>query len=978
MASNKKAKLLVIDGNALIHRSFHAIPPTMATKTGEITNAVYGFTMVLLKAIKDIKPEYVVLTLDKKGPTFRHEAYKEYKAHRVAAPNELYMQIPRIKEVATALNIPIYEMSGYEADDLIGTIVRTVDGQIEKIILTGDLDTLQLVNGHTKVYTMSHGLSDSVIYDEKKVKERFDSLIPDQMVDYKALRGDPSDNIPGVPGIGEKTAIELLKQFKTLDGIYKYLESKGKSKDKIKPRIADLLILHKKQSYLSQKLAKIECCAKIDFDFEKTRFGNFNKEALVELFSELEFKSLLLKVRELDALININKGKKGKADNKLAGHEAGQVASQPQEDKFERNRKNFKYQLVDNNKDFDKFVKELKKQKIFAVDTETSEFDPHCSFLLGISFCWKEGEAYFVKVDNAKDKECDPKAKNLNLFDQSVGAKEDVFPSTITDEGGIELEKIVGKLAPILADPKVKKIGHNIKFDFKILKKQGMEMGGIYFDTMIASYILNPGTRQHGLDALTFSEFGFEKISKDELLGKGKTKITFSEIKKEILSLYSCEDADYTFRLAKKLEKELKAQGQVQLFFDIEMPLVRILADMELLGVKIDTEFLGKMEKKISKDIEILREKIWKTAGKEFNVSSTQQLKEILFVDLGISTAGISRTKTGISTAADELAKLHDRHEIIPMIMEYRELTKLESTYISALPKLITEPTQRLHTSFNQAITSTGRLSSTEPNLQNIPIRTELGREIRKSFIAERGYQLLSLDYSQIELRLAAHMSADKVIVKAFAEGKDIHKSTAAEINQVALEEVTKDMRREAKATNFGILYGQGPHGLSQNADISYDRAREYIDNYFKVHVGIKKYIEESLDQAKEKGFAETIFGRKRYLPEINSSVIQIKKAAERMAINMPLQGAAADIIKMAMIKAAEELPEVDCKKLKDLPVRMLLQVHDELLFEVREELADKWARAIKDIMENIVKLKVPIEVEAKVGKNWGEMKVIE
>ncbi|MFA6171394.1 MAG: DNA polymerase I [Patescibacteria group bacterium] len=976
MASIKKPKLLVIDGNALIHRSFHALPATMTTKSGEMTNAIYGFIMVLLKALKELKPEYVALTLDKKDRTFRHAAYEQYKAHRAAAPMELYKQIPRIKEVSRAFGIPIYEMSGYEADDLIGTIVQTVDGAVDKIIVTGDLDTLQLVNPHTKVYTMSHGLSDNVIYDEKKVKERFLGLVPAQMVDYKALRGDPSDNIPGVPGVGEKTAIELLLKFKTLDGVYKYLEGKKKT-DKIKPRIAQLLAENKKQAYLSQKLARIECRVKTDFSLANSKFGRYDKEKLVQLLSELEFKSLLPKIREIDAQFTINQGlSPGGKIKKDSGGESGQARAGSGEDKFERNKKLFSYRLIDDEKEFEKFVKELKKQKIFAIDTETSEFDPHCSLLLGVSFSWKEKEAYFVKVKNVLGA-CEAKARNLNLFDQSASAKEDIFPAASAGKKGIELEKIVSRLKPILNNPKIKKVGQNIKFDYKILKAFGMEMEGIYFDTMIASYILNPGTRQHGLDALAFSEFGFEKISKEELLGKGKNKISFSQISAENLSLYSCEDADFTARLAKKLEKELKAQDQIKLFFGIEMPIVQILADMELTGVKIDTDFLKAMGKNINRDIEKLEEKILKLAGKKFNISSTQQLKEVLFVDLGISTAGIGRTKTGISTSADELIKMRDRHPIIPLIMEYRELTKLESTYIRALPELITKPTGRLHTSFNQAITSTGRLSSTEPNLQNIPIRTELGREIRKAFIAEKGCRLLSLDYSQIELRLAAHVSGDKVMTRAFRDGLDIHKSTAAEINQVKLEEVTPQMRREAKATNFGILYGQGPHGLSQNADIPYDRAKEFIDKYFAAHTGIKKYIEDSLEKAKEKGYAETMFGRKRYLPEINSSVMQIKKAAERMAINTPLQGAAADIMKLAMIKVAEALPEVKIKNLKDSSARMLLQVHDELLFEVREDEAEKWAKIIKDIMENVVSLKIPIEVEAKVGKNWGEMEVV-
>ncbi|MFA6106135.1 MAG: DNA polymerase I [Patescibacteria group bacterium] len=982
--SDKKPKLLIIDGNALIHRSFHALPETMMTKTGEQTNAVYGFIMVLLKSLKDIKPEYVALTLDKKGRTFRHEAFDDYKAHRVAAPMELYKQIPRIKELARAFNIPIYEMSGYEADDLIGTISRHVDGSVEKIIVTGDLDTLQLVNDHTKVYTMSHGLSDNVIYDEKKVRERFDGLGPDQMVDYKGLRGDPSDNIPGVPGIGEKTAIELLTKFKTLDGVYKYLENRRqktddrkpaspagkqtteKSEEMIKPRIAELLKTHKKQAYLSQKLARIECEAKIEFSLDETKFGRFDNEKIIKLFSELEFKSLIPRIKEI-----------GTKDGGIA---AGDES--PAEDKFERNKKTFKYRLIDSEKSFQKFIIALKKQKIFSLDTETSGFDAHCSSLLGISFSWKEGEAWFIKVKNHVSKECVKSARNLNLFGSPES--EDTLPPVVLGKKGIGLNKIVDALKPVLADPKIKKTGHNIKFDYKILKMSGMETTGIYFDTMIASYLLNPGSRQHGLDALTLSELGFEKISKEDLLGKGKIKIGFSEISAEKLSLYSCEDADFTFRLFMKLKKELPDRGQKKLFHEIEMPLVPILGDMELAGIKIDALFLENMGEKVKKEIAKLKEKIWQSAGLEFNINSTKQLKEILFEKLAISTLGVGKGKTGFSTSAGELFKLKDKHPIIRPLMEYRELAKLQSTYIKALPDLINGKTGRVHTSFNQSVTSTGRLSSTEPNLQNIPIRTELGREIRKAFVAEPGFKLLSADYSQIELRLAAHASGDKKMLKAFRDGLDIHSATAAEINNLALDKVTHEMRREAKAVNFGIIYGQGPRGLSESADIPYDRAREFISGYFNVYADVKKYIDESIESARVKGFAETMFGRKRYLPEINSPAIQIKKAAERMAINTPLQGAAADMIKIAMINISRMINEFNAdggessSREENKEIRMLLQVHDELLFEVREDKIQEWAKKIKAAMEGVARLKVPIIADLKTGKNWGEMEKIE
>ena len=942
-------KLIIIDGNALIHRSFHALPPTMATKAGEMVNAVYGFTAVLLKAIREFKPEYVVLTLDRKAPTFRHKQFKEYKAKRVKAPDELYAQIPRVKEIAESFSIPIFEKDGFEADDLIGTIARKTDGRIEKIIVTGDMDTLQLVNSHTKVYTMSRGLSDSIIYDEKAVKARF-NLTPEQMIDFKALRGDPSDNIPGVRGIGEKGAIELLINFKTLDKIYKNIESK-----KIKDRVRGLLKEQKKQAYMSRDLATIKCDVSLDFNLEKTRFASFDQEKVVKLFSELEFKSLLPRLHTLA----------GQAE------ETKEVGEEKILDKFERNRKTFKYILINKDKNFKSFLAKLKKQTNFTFDTETSSFDPLTARLLGISFSWKSGEAYFLSFKGA-----DKKTETNNLFNyNSLPPFEKPVSLEACRGGGVGGLKSnphpwLKSLKSIFADPKIKKYGHNIKFDARVMEAQGLEVEGVSFDTMVASYLLNPGTRQHNLDALTFAELGFEKISKGDLLGKGREKITFPEIMEEKLSLYSCEDADFTNRLVSKLKAELKKHKLDGLFGKIEMPLIDVLAEMENNGILIDKKMLAKMSKKVSEKLGQLEKKIYRQAGSKFNINSTQQLREILFTKLAIPVDNIKKTKTGLSTAADELNKMQDLHPIIPLMQAYRELKKLATTYIDALPELVNKKTGRLHTSFNQTITSTGRLSSTEPNLQNIPVRTELGREIRQAFIAAKGKKLLSFDYSQIELRLAAHMSGDRKMIKAFKDGADIHTATAAEINQVNPEVITKNMRREAKATNFGILYGQGPHGLAQTAGISYTRAKDFIDQYFLVHKDIKKFIDKTIKEAREKGYVETLFGRRRYLPEINSSVIQVKKAAERMAINAPLQGTAADLIKAAMIKIHDLLEGRN-------DVKILLQVHDELVFEIEEKEVKKIIPEIKAIMENVLKLKVPIVVEASLGDNWGQMEKI-
>jgi len=937
----KKEKLLIIDGNALIHRSFHALPPTMITKDGRMVNAVYGFATVLLKAIREFNPDFIALTLDKKGPTFRHEKFKEYKAKRVSAPDDLYEQIPLVKDLAKSFDIPIYEEKGFEADDLIGTIAKEVDGNIEKIIVTGDMDTLQLVGNNTKVYTMSRGLSDSVLYDEKTVIDKY-GLKPEQMIDYKALRGDPSDNIPGVKGIGEKTAVELLQNFKTLDGVYKNLES-----EKIKDRIKGLLEEHKDDAYMSRDLATIKRDVKIKFSLDDAKFGNFDTEKVTKFLSDLEFKSLLPRVH---ILINKEQGSTKEEKEKKTT------------DKFERNREEFEYILVDDEKKFGKFFVELKKQNEFTFDTETSSFDPLTSELLGISFSWKAGVAYYVVIHNSRDAVAtlqQGKEEN-NLFNYKEKTKTQKHKNT--------KNSWLDKLKPIFENKSIKKNAHNMKFDVRVMRSNGVEVEGIEFDTMIASYLLNPGTRQHNLDALTFTELGYEKITKDDLLGKGRDKITFSDVETEKLSLYSCEDADFTQRLVVKLKKALQEKKLDKLFEKIEMPLVKVLSEVEDNGIELNQKFLFNISKKVDKKIKLLEEKIYKQTKTKFNINSTQQLRVILFEKLEIPTINVSKTKTGLSTSAEELNKLKDLHPIIKLIQEYRELNKLSTTYIKALPKLVNQKTKRLHTSFNQTITATGRLSSTEPNLQNIPIKTELGREIREAFAAPKGYKILALDYSQIELRLAAHMSGDKKMIKAFQDGADIHTSTAAEINQINPKEVTKEMRREAKATNFGILYGQGPHGLSQTADIPYYRAKEFIDQYFLVYKDVKKYIDKSIKDAREKGYAETLFGRIRYLPEINSSVVMVQRGAERIAINMPLQGTAADMIKIAMIEIDKEIKNA----------KMILQVHDELIFEVKAGEEKKQAQIIKEIMENVIKLKVPVIVDVSAGDNWGSLKKLE
>ncbi len=916
-------KIIIIDGNALIHRSFHALPTTLKTKNGQITNAAYGFTSFLIKALNDIKPNYAVLTLDRKAPTFRHVYYEKYKATRVKAPQELYDQIPMVKKIIQSFSIPIFEMDGYEADDLIGTISNIINKEepkTEVIIITGDLDTLQLVNDKTKVYTMSRGLNDSVLYDINKIKERY-NLNPKQIIDLKSLKGDASDNIPGVPGIGEKTAIELLQNFSNLDGVYKNIKN-----DKIKDRTKNLLLNNKDSAYMSQQLATIDLNVPIKFNIEETEIKNFDKEAINTVFSELEFKSLL------NRILNLKQNKNVLDDNI---------------DKFERNKKLFKYNLINEEKSFESFLNKIKKEKIITLDTETTSLNALEAKILGISFCWKKNEAYYINIDQTE--------KKADLFNQQ----------------NKDRKQWLEKLKKIIENKDLTIIGHNIKYDLQVLKNYNIEIKGKIFDTMIASYLLNPENRQHNLDALSFYELNWQKINSNDLFNKDTKEKKFSEIDLEKLAIYSCEDADFTFKLKEILSKKLQKNKLEKLFNTIELPLIEILANMERNGILLNVSFLKKLGQDLKKEIKKIVEKIYKLANQEFNINSTKQLKEVLFTKLSINPTGLKKTKTGYSTASEELEKIKHLHPILELIQEYRELNKLVSTYIDALPKLINPETKRINTNYNQTITATGRLSSSDPNLQNIPIRTDLGNKIRQAFISPPKKMLLGLDYSQIELRIMAHLSGDKNLISAFKNNIDIHRSTAAAINQIPLKQVNDKLRRQAKAINFGILYGQGPHGLSQSTSINYQEAREFIKKYFDSYTGVKKFIDKTIKSAQITNYTETMFGRRRFIPEINSNEIMKKKAAERMTINSPIQGSAADIIKMAMIEVYDKIIK------KESDIKMLLQVHDELIFEINEDKIDYYSNKIKKIMENITTLKVPLLVEIATGKNWGQMKKI-
>ncbi len=927
--SKLKQKLVIIDSNALIHRAFHALPPTLTDNQGRPTNAVYGFTTILLKTIKDIKPNYIAACFDHKEKTFRHKEFEAYKAHRVKAPDELYAQMPLVKEILTAFDIPIFEKAGFEADDLIGTIahLKTVDRpDIETIIVTGDQDAYQLIDDNTKVLTPHKGLSETMLYDTDAIKEKFEGLKPEQLIDYKGIRGDVSDNIPGVKGIGEKGAIDLLNNFGSIENIYKYIDS-----PKIKDRIRELLKQYKDDALLSKRLATIILDVPIDFKLEDCLFEGFDMQQVIEVFQRFNFKRLL---SQLQTLAGEKKIKVTGGQGDLFATSAQTATAETKEDeKSETKKKGAENYTLINNKNIKPFLADLGKQKEFCFDTETTGLDPFDSSLVGISFCWQKNEAYYVSTELAKT------------------AKKE--------------------LTEIFADAKIKKIGHNLKFDIEVLHEFGLKVNGIYFDTMIASYLLNPGHRQHSLDTLSFVELGYQMQSIEELIGKGKEQICMSEVGVDKVCWYSSEDADISWQLYEKFLPELKKENMDGLFHKLEMPLVDVLARIEKNGVKVDGDFLKNMSKEYGSKIKSLEKKIHKLAGMEFNVSSPLQLKEVLFEKLQIPVKGISKTKTGISTAASELEKMQGLHPIIDLIIEYRETTKLKSTYLDALPKLINTHDGRVHTSFNQTITATGRLSSSNPNLQNIPIRTEESQLIRRAFVANKGFKIIKADYSQIELRIVASLANDKTMLEIFRTGGDIHTTTAAFINEVEIKDVTKEMRRQAKEVNFGVLYGMGAWGLASRTGISNARAQEFITKYFLKYEGVKKYIAEIIEMAEEKGYVETLYGRRRYIPEINSSIQQVRASAERIATNMPIQGTAADLIKLAMVEIQNKLPEISPKS------KMILQVHDELVFEVPEHDVSRVSEFIKDSMCSVMKLRAPIEVEVSEGDNWGETEKI-
>jgi len=923
-------KLVLIDGHALAYRAYHALPlDSFSTRRGELTNAVYGFISMLLAVLRDERPDYIAVTFDVER-TFRHEEYPPYKAHREAMPEELATQLQRINQVIEAFNIPVFTAEGYEADDVLGTLARQAAQKgVETLIVTGDTDAFQLIDGHTRVLTSRRKYSDTVIYDEAGIQERY-GLKPRQLVDYKGLVGDSSDNIPGVRGVGEKTATRLLQEYGDIEAIYEHL-------DEVKStRFRNALEEGRDDAFLSKHLATIVTDIPLELDLEACRVAEYDRDRVTALFRELEFRTLLERLPQPSQPVAVGPQQLALFEEAEApvALSAVPVAG---------------YRTVDSREALEGLVEELPRSPAFALDTETTSTDAMAADLVGIAVALVkdgEGQAHYIPVGHA----------------QGAGSQ-------------LPLGHVLDKLRPVLEDASVAKYAHNAKYDLTVLARHGVEVKGLAFDTMIAEWLIDPASRNLGLKNLAWARLGVEMTPITFLIGKGKDQITIDRVPIERVTQYAGADVDMTCRLVGLLEPELREKELWPLFAEVEMPLVSVLAEMEMKGVALDVSFLQEMSNELQERLATLEREIQDQVGYPFNVNSTQQLSDALFVKLGLPTKGVRKTASDhYSTAADVLEGLKDQHPIIGLILEQRELAKLQSTYIDALPQLVNPRTGRVHTSYNQTGTVTGRVSSSDPNLQNIPIRTELGRQIRRAFVAGEGNVLLAADYSQVELRIMAHISQDPALLEAFRRGEDIHTSTAAAIMGVPAEAVTPEMRRLAKSVNFGLSYGQGSHGLAQQTGLSYEEADRFIKTYFAQYPKVKEYIERTKRQAKEQGYVETLLGRRRYFPELKSKGIhgRVVAAAYRMAINAPIQGTAADILKMAMIRLNRALHK------RNLKSRMTLQVHDELVLEVPEDESDTVAPLVKEIMEGALQLDAPLKVDVKVGVNWLEMEPVE
>lgn len=917
-------KFYLLDAYALIYRAYYGLirSPRINSK-GQNTSAIFGFVSTLNEVLQKEQPDLLAIGFDPSGQTFRHELFPEYKAQREATPEDIKMAVPIIKNLIKAYRIPILEVPGFEADDVIGTMAKAaVRKGYEVRMITPDKDYAQLVEPNLLMQRPGHGNAPWEILGPQEVCEKYGLQSPLQVIDYLALMGDAADNIPGCPGVGPKTATTLLQQFGSCEDIITHSsELKGAVRKKIEEHVDEIK--------LSKVLTTIKTDVPLQYDFEQFKIEEPDKEALRQIFTELEFRSFLTK---LDGPQKSSKS--APIELSLFGSESTEDKGNDSERLFLRlENLSYEYKLIENETEAKELANFLLTNKIFSLDTETTSIEALDAKLVGLSFSTEDFRAWYVPVSRETEK----------------------------------AKKILEIFRPVYENPKILKVGQNLKYDLTVLANYGIHLSGPLFDTMLAHYLIQPELR-HNMDYLAEIYLNYKTIHIEELIGpKGRGQKNMGDLEPKDIYKYACEDADVTLRLMKPLAEELRKNSLEEVFQNIEMPLMPVLARMERNGVVLDTETLKEVENDFTARLQTLEKDIYELAGHEFTINSPRQVGEVLFGELKLSEK-VKKTKSGqYSTSEEVLRDLHSKHPIVQKILDYRGLKKLLSTYVEALPKLINPATGHIHTSFNQAVTATGRLSSSNPNLQNIPVRGEDGREIRKAFIPEAGEIFFSADYSQIELRIMAHLSGDEHMIEAFNAGHDVHAATAARIFHKDIKDISKDERRKAKTANFGIIYGISAFGLAERMDVSRTEAKELIDSYFEMYPKIKDYISKAVDTAREKGYIETEFGRRRYLPDINSHNAVVRGYAERNAVNAPIQGTAADIIKIAMIRVQQRLDAEGCK------ARMMLQVHDELNFSVPTDEFDKVKRIVIEEMQGAYKMSVPLEADCGEGKNWLE-----
>ncbi|PKL79410.1 MAG: DNA polymerase I [Ignavibacteriae bacterium HGW-Ignavibacteriae-4] len=936
-------RFFMIDGMSLVFRAYHAMYRTGLTNTdGEPTGAVFGFANILTSLLDKYDPKHILVVYDTSAPTFRNDMYDAYKANRAEFPEDLGPQLLKIKEMMTLFGIPQMELDGFEADDLIATLAdKASQKEIDSYCLTSDKDYYQLVTEHIKILkpaTKGGGLE---VVDYPEVREKF-GVRPDQVIDVQALIGDAVDNIPGVKGIGIKTAFPLIEKYESLEGVYENIDEITSKSVKAK------LIEHKEMAFLSKQLVTLKKDCPIEFNFDEFEFKNTKFDELDKFFAHEGFRTL-----------------RGKWFDRSGKASIGSLPEIDEESELEtiESAEN-DYKIVNTKEDLENLITEIEKHDVLSVDLETSGLNKNECDIVGIALSFKEKTGYYIPVIDDRELE-EIKPENKSLFEQDE-IDETQFNRKLRADKSLPVKFVVDKLKPILESDKIGKCGQNIKFDQYILMRYDVLIAPIVFDSMIASYVLNPDEKLN-LDALSEKWLGYKPVSIKSLIGeKKKDQKSMADLNPEDISSYACEDADLALQLKNKMEPSLLGTEQENLAYNIEFPTITVLNKMEMCGVSIDTDALEDLQAEISKRIDKLEEQIYDEAEEQFNINSPKQLSEIMFEKMGIPA--VKKTKTGYSTNEQVLSQLAPMHRIAEYVLDYRQLSKLQSTYVESLPRMVFEGTDKIHTTYNQAVASTGRLSSTDPNLQNIPIRSDLGKKVRKAFIPSEGNILLAADYSQVELRIMAFVCGDEKMLQGFINGDDIHAATAAVLNDIAQEDVTQDMRRIAKTVNFGIMYGLGAYGLAERLGISRGDAKDIIDNYKEKYHGIIKYMDDTVDSARIKGYAETLCGRRRYFPNINSSNRMLKNADERAAINMPIQGTASDMLKIAMINIDKEMIT---RKLKS---KMILQVHDELVFDVVQSELDELRELVIEKMRTALPLgDVPVVVDTGTGINWFE-----